>query len=374
MTALHRDMGSALLVKTGSGIDPDRWTGTPGDIHECSDINGARWLNNEQPISPAVPAIRQAIKDDVFEQSGAQDSLRGERSKNVSAGYALRQLQEREERRIAPARNKFENAVAEVGEKVIACFRECVENVGEDMMGYLKRCASGEFLPDEAVSFLTRDIELGVDIKVEAGSMQVESKATKQFNLLDLVQKTAFGQRLATDVKVQDDFLKEFGAETLRGFSGAHRDRAANENELFTDMLKLGPDRIGQSAPIVIFEDDDNIHLAEHTDFIVRNATELMSNPAIIQLVLTHAEQHRIQGKAKQGEAPPQAANMVAMAQGAARRQPLDPQAVQAEAQQRKLAPPPAGSPSAAPTEPGTAPAGKPPAEAPPQPPPPGGQ
>jgi hypothetical protein len=264
--------------------------------------------------------------------------------------------------------------VAEVGEKVIACFRECVENVGEDMMGYLKRCASGEFLPDEAVSFLTRDIELGVDIKVEAGSMQVESKATKQFNLLDLVQKTAFGQRLATDVKVQDDFLKEFGAETLRGFSGAHRDRAANENELFTDMLKLGPDRIGQSAPIVIFEDDDNIHLAEHTDFIVRNATELMSNPAIIQLVLTHAEQHRIQGKAKQGEAPPQAANMVAMAQGAARRQPLDPQAVQAEAQQRKLAPPPAGSPSAAPTEPGTAPAGKPPAEAPPQPPPPGGQ
>lgn len=341
ITALHKDMGSALLVKTGSGIDPSRWTGTPGDIHECSDIQGARWLNNEQPISPAVPAIRQAIKDDVFEQSGAQDSLRGERSKNVSAGYALRQLQEREERRIAPARNKFENAVAEVGEKVIACFRECVENIGEDMMGYLKRSASGEFLPDEAVSFLTRDIELGVDIKIEPGSMQVESKATQQFNLLELIQKTPFGARLSQDVKVQDDILKVFGAEQLRGFSGAHRDRAANENELFTDMLKLGPDRIGQTSPIVIFEDDDEVHIAEHTDFVVRNATETMANPAVLQIVLTHLETHRIQGKAKMGEVPPQAAAMTSIAQSTARQTPLDPMAVQAEVQARKNSPQP---------------------------------
>jgi hypothetical protein len=346
LTALHRDMGSALLVKTGSGIDPDRWTGTPGDIHECSDINGARWLNNEQPISPAVPALRQAIKDDVFEQSGAQDSLRGERSKGVSAGYALRQLQEREEKRIAPIRLKFENAVAEVGEKVIACFRENVQEVGEDMMGYLKRCAAGEFLPDEAVSFLTRDLELGVDIKVEAGSMQVESKATQQFNILDLVQKTAFGQRLATDVKVQDDVLKAFGAESLRGFAGAHRDRAANENELFTDMLRLGPDRIGQTQPTVIFEDDDSIHIAEHTDFIIRNATEIMSNSTVMLPILTHIEEHRIQNKSKQGEAPPEAKNLVRAAQGAARQRPTDPSAIQAQVQQAKLAPPPPTSPA----------------------------
>lgn len=352
LTALHRDMGSALLVKVGSGIDVDRWTGTPGDIHECNDINGAKWLNNEQPISPAVPALRQSIKDDVFEQSGAQDSLRGERSKGVSAGYALRQLQEREERRIAPARNKFEAYVAEIGEKVISCFRENVESVGEDMLGYLKRCATGEFLPDEAISFLTRDIELGVDIKVEAGSMQVESKATKQFNLLDLVQKTAFGQRLATDVKVQDEFLKEFGAETLRGFAGAHRDRADNENEIFTDMIKLGIDRMGQSSPNVLFEDDDEIHIAEHSDFIIRNASEITSNAPMMMLVLTHVETHRIQLKEKAGEAPPTSARMVPIAQATARKQPINPQAIQAEVQQRKLQPPPPSAPAQQPGQP----------------------
>jgi hypothetical protein len=350
LTALHRNMGSSLLVKIGSGLDPTRVTGNPGDIHEVNDLQAAKFLHDEQPISPSIPMIRQNIKDDVFEGSGAQDSLRGERSKNVSAGYALRQLQEREERRIAPARDVFEEFIANIGEKLVACFRTKVQSVGDDIMGYLKRSAAGEFLPDEAVTFLTRNIEIGVDINIEPGSMQVESKATKQYNLLDLVTKTSFGQKLSTDAKVADNFLKEFGAETLRGYAGAHTDRASMENELFTDMLRLGPDRLGQSLPIVIFEDDDNIHIQEHSDFLIRNASDMTKNQAVMLQFLQHIEKHRIQDKEKKGEVPPGSTQATQIAQSVASRNPVNTQQIQAEIQQRKLEPPPP-APSSPPKE-----------------------
>jgi hypothetical protein len=360
LTSMNRNMGSMLLNKIGSGLDASRITGTPGEIHEVNDLNAVKWVHDEQPISPAIPAIRQAIKDDVFEGSGAQDSLRGERSKNVSAGYALRQLQEREEKRIAPARDTFEGFIADIGQKLIACFRSSAEEIGDDIVGYLKRSATGEFLPDEAITFLTRNIEIGVEIKIEPGSMQVESKATKQFNLMDLVTKTAFGAKLAKDPKVQDDFLKEFGAETLRGFAGAHIDRANGENEIFTDALKLGPDRLGQTLPVVLFEDDDNIHLQEHTDFMIRNATDLMKNTPVLMYFTTHVETHRLQMKEKEGSIPPGSAQMTRIAQGQARKTPLDPAAIQGEIQQRKMMPPPpaaqGGEPGKPPEEQGTPP------------------
>ena len=367
LTALNRNCGSMLLVKAGAGLDQSRITGNPGEIHPVQDLDAARWLRDEQPISPVVNQLRQNIKDDVYEGSGAQDSLRGERSKNVSAGYALRQLQEREERRIAPARDRFESFIANIGAKCFACFRQNVQTLGDEVMGYLKRSAAGEFAADEAITFLTRNIELGVDIKVEPGSMQVESKATKQFNLLDLAQKTAFGQKLASDPKVQDDFLKEFGAEAFRGYAGAHIDRAAGENELFTDMLRLGPDRLGQGLPVVMFEDDDNVHIQEHTDFLVRNATDMMRNQVTLMYFLTHVEQHRIQLKTKQGEIDPQAASLTMMSQAAARREQINPQSIQADAQQRKLMPPPqpeggaGGPPQGGPQQPPPQP--KPPAQ-----------
>lgn len=341
LTAAHRNFGSSLLVKIGSGLDANRITGTPGEIHEVNDINAARYLHDEQPIPPMVPNLRNAFKDDVYENSGAQDALRGERSKGVTAGYALRQLQEREERRITPARNKFERFVAECGEKLIACFRENVTSVGDDLMGFLKRSASGEFLPDEAISFLTRNIDLGVDINIVTGSMQAQSEATRQFNLLDLVTKTPLGQKIGQDQKVTDEFLKVFGAETLRGYAGSHRDRAAAENEVFTDMLRLPADSFGQQKPVCIFEDDDKIHIEEHTDFIIRNASDLIKNEPILKQFLTHIEFHRISLKAKMGEVAPESANMVRIAQAQAGAQRTDPMQVQSDNQQRKLNPPP---------------------------------
>lgn len=339
LTALHRTCGSMLLVRSGTGLDPTRITGTPGEIHTVQDLDGVRWLEAGQlPVS--VAQLRNIIKDDVFEGSGAQDSLRGDRSKNVSTGYALRQLQEREERRISQARDAFEHFVAEIGLKAYNCFKTCVVELADDMYGYVKRSAAGELDPAQAIQLITKEVDAGVDIRVVAGSMQVISKATKRMDLLDLVTKTYFGQILAQDPKVQDEFLKEFDAHTLRGYRGTHIDRANRENEIFDDMLRLGIDTYGQGKPIVFFEDDDNIHLAEHSDFLLRKSADLVTNEPVLMLLLQHIEEHRLQMKSKMGDAPHDAKIYVQNIQNFARQQPKprDFQVVAQEAQQIKQA------------------------------------
>jgi hypothetical protein len=115
---------------------------------------------------------------------------------------------------------------------------------------------------------------------------------------------------------------------------------------------------LGQGLPVVMFEDDDNIHIQEHTDFIVRNATDMMRNQVTLMYFLTHVEQHRIGLKTKQGEISPEAAKLTMMSQSQARQRPVDPAAIQADSQMRKLqpeapgAPPTAGAPQPAPQAP----------------------
>jgi hypothetical protein len=76
-TAVRRNMGSELLVKAGSGYDPQKKTGEPGNIQEVNDVNGARWLHDDMPIPPVMSRLREMDKEDVYETSGAMDALRG---------------------------------------------------------------------------------------------------------------------------------------------------------------------------------------------------------------------------------------------------------------------------------------------------------
>lgn len=303
-TASRRNLGSTLLYKGGSGFDPQKMSGEPGQSQQVNDVTQLRWLHDDQPIPAVIESLRNQIKEDVYEGSGAGDAMRGDRSKGVSSGYALRQLQEREERRLAPPRKAWERAVAQVGEKITSCLKaNCIE-LADDVMGYLKRAASGEFQNDDIVAFLSNNVDFGVDIKIQAGSMAFKSKATKQADLLELAKLPIMQTRLQ-DADVLDQFLKYFDADKLRDMSSAHRDRARRENQIFSDYARLGPTASGLKAPVVMFEDDDNIHMAIHVDYLVRNSEEITSNEVYMQSFLLHIEQHRLQMQEKQGQVVP---------------------------------------------------------------------
>lgn len=302
-TSVKRNMGSMVLVKNSSGIDLDRLYGDPGQVVSVNSMDSVRFVRDDQPIPPIAPQLRDIKKNDIYEISGAQDATRGDRSKGASSGYMLRQLQEREERRLTPARQKFEKLVSETGEKLIACIRANAHNLGEDVFGFLKRSAAGEFTPSDITSFINTPMDFGVDVVVRPNSMLVKTKASQQATLMDLINNPKIGERLR-DPSVMDKFLKFFDADLLRNSSSVHMDRAEKENELFADIGQLGPNGTGVNLPIVMPFDDDDIHIKMHEDDMVSKADELQTNGFELQARTFHLEMHKIQRREKMGQVP----------------------------------------------------------------------
>ena len=302
-TALRRNMGSMMIYKPGGGFDPAKCSGEPGQMMPVSDPDSVRYLHDAQPISPVIEGLRKSYKEDVYDSSGAGDSLRGERSPNVSSGYAFQQLQEREERRLSPARKNFEGFASGIGEKLIACLRQNAVRLDDQTMGFMTRTAAGQFAPSDVVAFLSSEVDYGVDINIKPTSMAAKSRASQQATLMELAKGPA-QMRIMQDAGVLDQFLKFFDAEKLRDKSSGHRDRANRENEIFTDMSRLGPNAQGITPPVTLFEDDDNIHIDQHTECLLENAEEFTTNEWLFKAFELHLEKHRMQLKEKAMEAP----------------------------------------------------------------------
>lgn len=302
-TAARRNFAAPLLIKVGSGIDPDRLVGEPGTAHEVADPYGARFLHDEIPIPPVLTAMREILKQDTYDQSGALDAQRGGQT-GAKSGYQDKIIEEREEKRLAPARKAFRSAVAGSGEKILYALKANVIRLDDSMVGYMIANAEGEFTPQDVISFMSKPLGVGTQVKVVEDSMSLRSKASYKALLQEIAQGPA-SQRLAQDAKVLDRYLKEMGVETLRDRSATHRERAERENETFLDMIRLGFDMEGIAKPLVLFEDDDAIHIEEHTDFIAKYWDTVRHNKAFLMEFYIHLETHRLQQQEKQATLMP---------------------------------------------------------------------
>lgn len=360
-TAMRRSLGGQYLVKIGSGIDPNRLVGEPGLAHEVTDPYGIRILHDELAIPPVVAQIRASLKADAYEQAGSLESQRGEMD-NAKSGYQTKLYEEREEKRLAPARKSFRNAMAGGGEKLIYALHKNVIRLDDALMGYLISNAAGEFTPQDVMSFLSKPLNIGTQIKIVENSMIYKSTASMKADLTEMAQIPAVQARLQNDARTLDKFLKTFGVEQLRDAAAPHRERAERENETFLDMLRMGQNLEGVARPIVIFEDDDIIHEEEHTEFIVRYWDQVRDNPVFLREFYTHLETHRIQKEEKMAKLMPGTSlatgQMVAMA---SQQQPPNPQQIAMDAQmkqlQNQMMPPEAGAPPGASPKSPTAPA-----------------
>lgn len=303
-TMMRRNMGAMYLYKTGIGFDTQSVFGEPGQMVDVSDINGVRILKDDQPIPPVLKDLREMKKEDAYESSAAQDSLRGDRSKGVEAGYAFRILEEREQRRITHVRRDIEMAVGSAGEKLLACVRANGETLGADVIGYMMRNASGEFSPADIRAFMDMPLAFGVNISVRAGSMQAKSKATSQATYMDLIKNVPILSNRLQDADVLDRVLQEFDAEVFRDQSSVDRDRARKENDILIDICEQGPDAL-LPLPVVCENDDHIIHGMEHEAEYKRRFTELQADEFALQVWNLHMEMHRFYAKQQRGEIPP---------------------------------------------------------------------
>jgi hypothetical protein len=367
-TALLRNFGSHLLVKAGGGLDPAKITGTPGEIHEVADPEGAaKWLHDSNPIPAAINQIREEYKNDVYEVSGAGEALRGNRTTGASSGYAYRLAQEREERRLTPARKEWERMIGSIGEKVFACLKSNCIKLGDDVVGYIKRQATGKFTMQDVMKLIAQPMDFGIDVNVVAGSMEMKSRAQMQANYMELIQKTPLGRRLDQDAGAFDKFLKLYDAEHMRDLSSPHRERVDRENEIFADLLALGPIGKAEAMPVVWSMDDHTIHIALHAKWMIENDAEISRTPWLMEACLLHLETHRIQERELKNEVPPGTSDIVPQMQQATppsptpqgvvmQKQQMDAQkaqqvagAPQGQGQQQQGKPAPQGGPKAPP-------------------------
>lgn len=256
----------------------------------------------------------------------------------MSSGYQQRQLAEQEQKRLTLPKTNFESSISGWGGKILVCFRQNVIKIDDAMMGYLKRVSAGKFTTGDVYTLLATPVGIGENVKVKKSSMAVKSKATEQATIQE-VAKGPVGNRIAGDARVMDEYLKFFGLEVLRDSSSYHRDRAGRENETFYDMMNLGAESEGIMKPLVAFEDDDEIHMAEHDLFFIQHMEEIMQNDALLSYFQMHQEMHRLQDQAKQGQVAPDSMLMVPQAYYQARTaMPANMQTVMQQNQNIKMA------------------------------------
>jgi hypothetical protein len=327
MTSAKRNLAGHTLVAIGSGIEPERMTGEPGVIHEVIDPFGVRILHDDMAIPPVVAEIRNMKKEDAYAESGSLESQRGVVDEGKS-GYQTRLFENREEKRLAPSRKQFRNALASACEKNIYCLHKNAAHIDDRLMSYIMASAAGSFTESDVISFLKNPIAIGTKIKIVESSMNFKSSDSIKADLVQVVQNPAVMMRLQNNPKVLDQYLKIFGAEAYRDKSHTHWDKVERENERFHDLAKLGLNS-QIVKPVVIWEDDDVIHEEDHSDFIVENWELLQDKPDVLFEIYLHLEQHRIQKEIKLGRLLPgtslRVPQMMAMSGG---QQPPQPQEI----------------------------------------------
>lgn len=321
--AMRRSLGGQYLVKTGSGIDPNRLTGEPGLVHEVTDPNGIRILHDELAIPPVVGQIISMRTEAAYQQSAALEFQRGV-GQEGSSGVQTKLFEEKEEKRLAPARRSFREALAGAGEKLVWALHKNVIKLDDATMGYMLSNAAGDFTPSDVVSFLSTPLNIGLKVKIDAQSMTYRSPAQKKADMAQLMATNPMVQQLfSTDKKMFDSLMKLYGFDDLRQSNYPQYDRAEKENETFIDMIHFGPDNKGISYPRVLYEDDDAIHLMQHAEFIVRYWDLVKNNKWFLLEYYTHMETHRLQQAEKQMMLMPGAALLGAQVENVSTQQPM---------------------------------------------------
>jgi len=296
--AVQRDSASILLVNETLGLDKSKLTGEPGQVHYVSGdpSSAASYLRNGQPLPALVTQYRQQQKDDLYEISGAMESLRGQSSPGATSGYQARLYEERERKRMTKATNNWENFIANTYMKAFSCIQQNAVLMDPNVVSRIQRSTEGQVSTDDVLAFINGPMDFGVDVTVKAGSMRTKSVASKQADIAEAMSNPAVSQRVMEDPAMLDAYLDAMEIDTFRDMSSIHRERAKKENMWFFDALRMGAAQLQSlmgSAPAVLEQDDDMQHYMEHVKEFIKNQDRYQRNPALFAAMLEHMENHK---------------------------------------------------------------------------------
>lgn len=330
---LQRFGGPTLLINENAGIDKNKWTGEPGQsFYVSGDPQAAvAFAADKQPVPALAGQYRQQVKDDVYEVSAAQDSLRGERNIGATSGYQARIYEDRERRRTSKAMRNWESLVKQTYMKIGACLQQNAVKMDDQVVSRIMRTTDGEVTQADIYAFLNGPLDFGVDLVIKPDSMATKSKATKIADMQEAMANPLIAQYVAQDPGMVDAYLDFMEIEVLRtNINSVHRDRAKKENAIFLDMIPyrdpaMLSQAFGEDLPIVLWQDDDQAHLLEHARDFVKNYERYKQNPAVYRMLLIHQAWHEQNFKAKQDEQSPYLASTAAQMEQRAEQQAQQP-------------------------------------------------
>ncbi len=112
-----------LLVTDASGFDPDDLRDWSKDVHTGESLNGVTWFSTP-PLPNYLLSYIRAIREDIKEESGANENSRGTVSSGVTAARAIEALQEMSTKRARMATEQMHEAFRQAVRMEIETERE----------------------------------------------------------------------------------------------------------------------------------------------------------------------------------------------------------------------------------------------------------
>lgn len=205
-----------LLVTDASGFDPDDLRDWSKDVHTGENLNGVTWMTTA-PLPNYLLSYIRSIREDIKEESGANDSSRGAAPGGVTAARAIEALQEMSTKRARQASDQLHEA-----------FREAVR--------------------------LEIETEREFNCYLRPVTITVDGEPKEAFFDSEMLSKEAPG-----GVRLPIEFLISIKAVKRNRFA------SAAQNELIMNLLSIGAITKEQAIPLMVFEGKEQVlkHMKE---------------------------------------------------------------------------------------------------------------
>jgi hypothetical protein len=272
------------LIPKGSGLNKGEWTGRPGQEIEYRDL-GTGAKPETIPASGVDAQIfqeREQRLQDLKNNTGAIDILKGDRPPGVTAASALNLLYEVGTGKLFPILDRWKAFVECDQKKQLKLIAHKYKEPRPEFIRLLK-AKNAELSEADINKFIGSDLLDNCNVSVEAGSNVPKLQAAKQAMLLEVAATGALNLELPAN-RIQ--FQNQLGIAGFDNDVGPDTKRAEWENGLL-DNLENTPDQ----KPVVLYVDNHQVHREVHAKRM--KEPSFMSLPVgIQQAYMAHYQEH----------------------------------------------------------------------------------
>lgn len=231
-----------LLVPDGSGIRPGSWTAAPGLVLRYRAVGNHKPAIMQMPQPPTTEPLVARADLDMDSITSQNEVSQARVPGGVRAGTAIQALQEADQIALSPYTDEYEMASELVANDLLVIARG---NYGEKRLVKI----AGEANESDVVELMGSDLNGGFDVRVQAGSMRLQTQMAKEQRALML-----WSAKLVTDPRRVLRMMGDQATLDLQYKETAQSQIARRENQMM---------RNGQHVPVAP-EEDHRLHIEVH--------------------------------------------------------------------------------------------------------------